>query len=117
MTSPIKQDQLYFDIKTSRLTYGKNQFSLAAPYIQTQDDADNLMEWMIAKIMKPRFSVGAKIFSMPIIQLGDILEIDYKNADGDNQIASNTTRFVVYNIEHNRDSSGPEMNVFLSEVV
>ena len=116
VSSPIKQDQMYFDIKTSRLTYGKNQFSLSAPYIQTQDDADNLMSWMISKLMKPRFSVGAKIFSMPIIQLGDILEIDYKNSDGDNQVASGATRFVVYNIEHKRSPDGPEMNVFLSEV-
>jgi hypothetical protein len=116
IVSPIKEEKRYFDIKTSRLTYGKNQFSLAAPYIQTQDDANDLMSWMIAKLMRPRSAVGARIFSMPIIQLGDILEIDYKNQDGDSQIASRSTRFVVYNIEHRRNSSGPEMNIFLSEV-
>jgi hypothetical protein len=114
--SPEKEQADYYDIKTSRLTYGKNEFSLASPYIQTADDAENLMGWMVSKMMKPRLSVGVKIFSNPMLQLGDIVNISYKDSDNTNIVAPETSRFIVYNIQHERDSSGPSMTIFLSEV-
>ena len=98
------------------MTYGKNDFSLNAPYIQTTDDAESLMAWIISKIMKPRKSVGLRIFSTPTIQLGDIVNIEYKDENGVNQIAPSTTRFVVYNIEYAKTAEGPEMTIHLSEV-
>jgi hypothetical protein len=114
--SPLKASQDYEDIKVSRLTYGKNQFVLDAPYIQTQDDAKSLLSWIVSKVTKPRKSVGLDIFSMPILQLGDIVSIDYKDSDGVDQVLPSTARFVVYNIDYTNDSSGPKMTVHLSEV-
>jgi hypothetical protein len=116
IVSPEKESNDYYDIKTSRLTYGRNEFSLASPYIQTAGDAENLMGWMVSKIMKPRLSVGVRIFSNPMIQLGDIVNIVYKNTDGEDIIVSDSARFIVYNIQHDRDSSGPSMTIYLSEV-
>ena len=116
ISSPQKAKQEYNDIKTSRMTHGKRDFSLEAPYIQTQDDANNLMGWMISKVMKPRKSIGLKIFAMPTIQLGDIVQIDYRDSEGTDIIAPYDTRFVVYDIDYNRSISGPEMTVYLSEV-
>jgi hypothetical protein len=116
ISSPLKVKKDYSDIKTSRMTHGRKDFSLEAPYIQTQDDANNLMGWMISKVMKPRRSVGIKIFAMPIIQLGDIVQIDYKDSDGIDIIAPYDTRFVVYDIDYSRSSGGPEMTLYLSEV-
>jgi hypothetical protein len=117
VVSPIKESKDYYDIKTSRLTYGKNEFNLSAPYIQNQDTANELMSWMISKIMKPRMSVGVNIFSNPIIQLGDIVKIAYKDNTDTDQIASVDKRFVVYNIEYSRSIEGPSMALYLSEVV
>lgn len=114
--SPTKAKSDYFNIKTSRLEHGTKAFSLESPYIQSQDTAENLMGWMVNKIMKPSKSVGVQIFSTPHIQLGDIVQIDYKNELGVNEIAPYETRFVVYHIEYSRDSSGPSMQVYLSEV-
>ena len=114
--SPIVAKQEYFDIKTSRLTYGKKEFTLAAPYIQSQDDAESLMGWITGKIMKPRLSIGVSIFANPMIQLGDIVRVDYKDAFGSDQLVSSDTRFVVYNIEYMRSVDGPEMVLYLSEV-
>jgi hypothetical protein len=65
--------------------------------------------------MKPRKSVGVKMFANPMVQLGDIVKIDYV-ADGVNQVASSDDRFVVYNIEYSKDASGPDMTIYLSEV-
>jgi len=51
-----------------------------------------------------------------MIQLGDIVNIEYKDILGDDIIAPETQRFVVYNIEYKKSSTGPEMNLYLSEV-
>ena len=116
ISNPFKFKQDYQDIKLSRMTYGKKDFTLETPYIQSQDEASTLMRWMIEKTAKPRKSVGVKIFSIPTIQLGDIVTLDYKE-NGISMASNPASRFVVYNIDFSRSSDGPEMTVFLSEVV
>ena len=74
------------------------------------------MSWIIQKIMRPRKNVGVIVFNMPIIQLGDIVNISYKNELNQNVISPNESRFVVYNIDYNRDVGGPNMTLYLSEV-
>lgn len=113
---PNKVKKDYQDIKVSRLTHGRKEFTLDAPYIQSHDEAENMMSWMISKIMKPRRSVGINLFGMPILQLGDIVTINYKDNDNVDQVAESTSRFVVYQIDYSAQIDGPEMSVFLSEV-
>ena len=103
----------YNDIKTSRMTYGKKEFTLDAPYVQSEDAANNMMDWIIKKVMKPRKSVGIDIFGMPVIQLGDIVKVSY-NRNGVDELPD--ARFVVYNINYSRDTSGPKTTIYLSEV-
>lgn len=120
-TSPwIKNDSVVSEqentVKVSRLKYGRNDFSISSPYIQTESAAKDLMGWIIKKTMKPKKSVGVNIFATPIIQLGDIVKVNYKNNQGVDMIAPEDTRFVVYNIEYSRSNAGPNMIVYLSEV-
>ena len=112
---PNKIAKDYEDIKLSRMTYGKKDFSLQVPYVQSHDDAENLLAWVIKKIMKPRRSIGVKIFANPMIQLGDIVSVDYIE-NGIDKVGAKDSRFVVYNIEYSKQKDGPEMTVFLSEV-
>jgi hypothetical protein len=114
--NPSLARESYIDIKNSRMTYGKKDFNLDSIYIQTQDAANNIMGWIVKKIMRPRRAVGLEVFGMPTLQLGDIVEIEY-DVDGINQISAGDTRFVVYSIENNVEPGGPTMNVYLSEVV
>ena len=114
---PEKAKEDYRDIKLSRITEGKSSFSIEAPYIQSQDSANSLMQWLTQKIMKPRKSVGVEVFGLPTVQLGDIVQIDYTNENGVNEIAEKNSRFVVYNIEYSRDQDGPKMTTYLSEVL
>ena len=116
ITSVNKTTRNYQDIKTSRMLYGKKDFSLDVPYIQSQYDAENLMSWLVQKITKPRKSLGLKIFANPMIQLGDIVSIDYVE-NNLNKVALKDSRFIVYNIEYSKSIDGPEMSVFLSEVL
>jgi hypothetical protein len=113
--SPSTQKEMYKDIKTSRITYGKNQFFLDSIYIQSADAANNLMKWLISKIMKPRRSVGVNIFANPAIQLGDIVSIDYADS-ADEVYFERDKRFIVYSIDYSKDGSGPSMSLYLSEV-
>jgi hypothetical protein len=114
--SPLVEKEKFDNIKLSRMIYGNNDFTLDSPYIQTHDDAESLMGWIINKLMNPRKSVGVKIFSIPTIQLGDIVTIDYKDSSGLDLVTSDLSRFVVYNIEYSRNNSGPNMTLYLSEV-
>lgn len=116
LSSPVKAKKDYFNIRQSRLENGSKEFSLSPKYIQSEDAAEELMGWMVDKIMKPSKSVGVDVFAMPIIQLGDIVKINYTNADGVNEVADSDSRFVVYNIEYSRSGDGPNMKLFLSEV-
>ncbi len=114
--NPSLAREAYIDIKNSRMTYGNKDFSLDSIYIQTQDAANDIMGWIVKKIMRPRRSVGIDVFGMPIIQLGDIVEVEY-DVDSVNQISADDTRFVVYSIENEVGEDGPTMRVYLSEVV
>jgi hypothetical protein len=114
--SPLVEKSKYNDIKLSRIIYGKNDFALDTPYIQTQDDANSLMGWLINKIMSPKKSIGVSMYAIPTLQLGDIVTIDYKDNNGLDLVSSSGERFVIYNIEYGRSNSGPTMTLYLSEV-
>jgi hypothetical protein len=113
VVSPFKVNKEYEDIKLSRMTYGKKDFSISTSYIQTQDQANGLMKWLLSKIAKPRKSVGVKIFANSTIQLGDIVSVKYTK-DNIQKIAND--RYVVYYIEYNKGTDGPSMTLYLSEV-
>jgi hypothetical protein len=114
--SPLIEKEKFDNIKLSRMIYGNNEFTLDTPYIQTHDDAENLMGWLIDKLMVPKKSIGVKIFTTPTIQLGDIVTIDYKDSNNLDLVTKNTSRFIVYNIDYTRRISGPEMTLYLAEV-
>jgi hypothetical protein len=116
IVSPQVEKQKFDEIKRSRMIYGNNEFTLDTPYIQTQDDAENLMGWMIDKLMVPKKSVGLKIFATPTIQLGDIVTINYKDSNNLDLVTSVDSRFIVYNIEYSRKINGPDMTLYLAEV-
>ena len=52
---------------------------------------------------------------MPFLQLGDIISIYYKDSNNIETIKEDD-RFVIYNIEYSRSSSGPTMKVYCQEV-
>jgi hypothetical protein len=114
--SPLVEKLKYDEIRQSRMIYGKNDFTIDSPYIQTPDDAEALMGWIINKIMHPKKSIGVNLFSIPTLQLGDIVTVDYKDSTGLDLVASDSSRFVVYNIEYSRTLEGPDMTIYLSEV-
>ena len=116
MYSPNIEKQKYDTLKLSRIKFGRNDFNINANYIQTTEDAEHLIGWLLEKLLVPRKAIGLKIFADPTIQLGDIVSIDYKNNDNLDLVTSSTSRFVVYNIQYSRSLNGPDMTLYLSEV-
>ena len=109
-----KLNSKYVDIQNSVSTYGRNDFTIEGTYIQNIDMATSLMDWMVDKVMVPKKSICVEIFANPMIQLGDIVTIDYE-IDGIQQLPN--SRFVVYHTEYSRSSNGPSMTLYLSEVL
>ena len=114
--SPKLEKEKYNNLKLSRLKHGRTDFNINVEYIQTTEEAEELMGWLLDKLIVPKKSIGLKIFANPTIQLGDIVSIDYKNNNGLDLVTSTSSRFVVYNIEYSRSLSGPDMTIYLSEV-
>jgi hypothetical protein len=114
--SPFKFTEQYEKIRQSRILYGKNDFTLDSIYIQDLDTAEDLLEWIINKNIRPRKSVGLNIFSMPTLQLGDMVNVYYKDSDGVDLVSSESVKYVIYNINYSRSIDGPSMTVYLSEV-
>ncbi|NBP57635.1 hypothetical protein EBU71_14075, partial [bacterium] len=115
-TSALVEKALYDEIKLSRLIYGKNEFAIDSIYIQSPDDAENILGWIINKTKDPKKAVGLELFAIPSLQLGDVVTITYQDKDGLDLVANSTTRFIVYNIDYSRSNTGSAMTVYLSEV-
>ena len=114
--NPIDAKKYYTDIKLSRLTQGVKEFVIDAPYIQSKDSANRMMKWLVERIMKPRRSVGVRVFGLPTLQLGDIVTFDYESENEFDQVAEKDQRFVVYHIEYNRSLTEVGASIYLSEV-
>jgi hypothetical protein len=106
----------YNKLKISKSKYGTKEFTMDTPYIQSKDDAEALLGWIVNKTIDPKHAIGLDIFAMPTIQLGDIVNIYYKDANNKDIIASESKRFVVYNIEYARSAQGPTMKLYCYEV-
>lgn len=105
----------YTEIKNSRLSYGNKAFTIDSPYIQSEETATELMEYIINKVSRPRKAVAVQTFGMPIIQLGDLVKFSYDT----NLVLPNTVtdnNFVVYGIEQDVSETGPSTILYLSEV-
>jgi hypothetical protein len=113
--SPLYEKELYNQIKISRQRHGNQEFSLDTTYIQTDDAAEDILGWIVKKTMNPKKNIGMTTFGTQLMQLGDIVTVNYKKDETD-VITSPDKQFVVYNIEYKRTLNTPEMTVYLAEV-
>jgi hypothetical protein len=119
INSPLKVLEQYDKIKNSRIKHGLNKFSpIDSPYIQSTDAAEDVFGWIIDKVSVPKKTVGINTFATTNLQLGDIVNINYKDLQGSgiNIISPEETRFVIYNMEYKKDESGLSTTLYLVEV-
>ena len=108
--------RLYSDLINSRNKYGRSDFSIDAQYVQTTGAAESMMDWIIKKVIYPKKTIGVETFATPHLQLGDIVNISYKDSNDISYISDETTRFVVYNIEYKKENASSSTVVYLAEV-
>jgi hypothetical protein len=113
--SPVRANKIYDNIKLSRSRYGEKQFSLESPYIQSDDLAKNIMEWMIDKTLSPKKILFLEVFGGAHLQLGDLIKINYSLPDGDILI-DEEKRFVISEIFYSRSSSDLRNRITVVEV-
>jgi len=106
----------YDKLKNSKSKYGTKEFTIDVPYVQSRDEAESLLGWIVDKTIDPKSAISLDIFATPIIQLGDLISIYYKDLNEESVIAAEDKRFVVYNITYSRSSVGPTMKIFCYEV-
>jgi hypothetical protein len=111
--SPIVAQKFFDDIKTSRKKYGRKDFNLSPLYIQSQDDANEMMQWLINKTLKDRLSLEMEVFGVPQLQMGDIISIDYDLPEGV-KFVDPTKQFIVYGIASNKSTD--DLNTILKVV-
>jgi len=119
ISNPFRVLEEYNKIKNSRIKYGVHQFTpIDSPYIQTSDAAEDVFGWVIDKVSVPKKAVGINTFGTTNLQLGDIVNINYKDAQGQgiDIISPEASRFVIYNMEYKKDASGLSTTIYLIEV-
>jgi len=119
ITNPFRVIEEYNRIKNSRIRYGVNQFTpIDSPYIQSTDVAEGIFGWVVDKVSVPKKVVGLNLFGTNNMQIGDIVNIDYKDQQGlgIDIISPQDKRFVVYNIEYKKSFQGIETTAYLVEV-
>lgn len=119
INNPFKILEEYNKIKNSRIKYGVNEFTpIDSPYIQSTDVAEDVFGWIINKVSVPKKVVGINTFATSNLQLGDIVTINYKDPQGEgiNIISPEDTRYIIYNMEYQKDVSGLITTLYLVEI-
>lgn len=114
--SPLHSKELFNKIKISRTRYGNQEFSINSPYIQTDSAANDTLGWIINKTMEKKKNIGLTAFGTQMLQLGDLVNVSYKNNEGIDVIAPESTKFVIYNIQYDKSSGQNNMTLYLAEV-
>jgi hypothetical protein len=113
--SPSKQEKIYQNVKMSRSKYGRRDFSLDSIYIQSEDQANDIMDWLISKTIDPRKIILLEVFGIPHVQLGDIVTINYTMPNNDKYIDIDK-QFIVSEIQYGRNEQGPSSVIKVVEV-
>jgi hypothetical protein len=113
--SPQRAEKTYQDIKNSRSMYGNRGFSLDSLYIQNEDSAREIMEWVMSKTLKNRKVVNLETFGTQYVQIGDIVKINYvlsNELDG----VDPDKRFVVTNMGYTKSNGSITSTMTLVEI-
>jgi hypothetical protein len=115
ISSPSVAQKIFNAVRNSRFKYGNKDFTIESPYIQSADMAENLMSWLVKRIIRQRKVMVLKTFGTPLLQLGDIVNIEYTMPDG-NEFIDIDKKFLVSGINYSRSFNNLETNVKVVEI-
>ena len=105
------------DIEFNKSVYGIKGFNIDSTYIQSIDQADKLMKWILKNCSNQRFKISLEMFPNPLIELGDKVRVfsSDRGYNMDNSIFKNSV-FIVSEINRSVSEEGPSMKVTLIQV-
>jgi hypothetical protein len=115
LSSPTIVQRILNGVKNSRFKYGKREFTIESPYIQTPDFAENIMSWMIDRTIRQRKTIVLSVFGTCLLQLGDIVNLKYTMPDGD-EFVDPDKKFVIAGINNSRALDQVSSQIKLVEV-
>lgn len=119
-TDEFGKKQILFALNKS--IYGEKTFNLASDFIQSIDQANSLMRWIIKCCSRERFKMSMEIMFNPLLELGDKVKIFSSSRGYYNKYLNQANTgfgnktFVVSEINHSISTSGVSTNVVLIEV-
>jgi len=97
--------------------FGDQTFSLDSPYMQSLNQARNMMSWITRNCGRQRIKLSMEIFPNPLLELGDKVKVyDKTRGYNENNELFGQKTFVISSISYSVAESGPAMNVVLMEV-
>ena len=105
LVSPQNSLNDFNRVRASRSKYGNREFTLDSMYIQSEDQAKELIKWLIDKTLKPRKDLSITTFPMPHLQLADIATVEYTSPDAVDFVDP-SKRFVINEITYTHDENG-----------
>jgi hypothetical protein len=112
----IDSDTPNDQLQINRRLYGDQSINISAEYLNNQEEASILAEWIARFASQEKIEIEAKIFPNPLLQLGDKIKVFYK-AKGYcyNSIGDKT--YVLSQINYGATSNGIDMSVTLREML
>lgn len=101
----------------NKSVYGEQTFTLDSQYMQSLNQARNMMRWITRNCSRQRMKLDMEIFPNPLLELGDKVKV-YDKTRGyneNNQLFGQKT-FTVSSISYSVSNAGPGMNISLIEV-
>jgi len=105
------------DLQYNKSVYGEKTFTIDSIYIQDRIQANELVKWIMDNCSRERLKFTLEIFPNPLLELGDKVKIYSKDRGylQSNDVFGKKT-FVVSEINHSINSSGPSTTISIVEV-
>jgi hypothetical protein len=91
----------------------QDQVGFESTWIQKEDEAKELAEWMTNQWSMQQKVLTMQIFVNPILQVGDIIEVSYpskqiySSEDLNIPVGYNRSRFVILSLDSTYDNASP----------
>lgn len=72
---------------------GEIEIEYESPWTQNENAANNLIDWLVTRWPRSDSSLTLEIFGNPLLELGDVVHVDYNNIDDDYYVVNISNSF------------------------
>jgi hypothetical protein len=109
-------ERLNDTLEQNKKLYGERSINISGKYITNRKVAEDLAEWIAKNASKEKITISVDIFPNPLLQLGDIVKIFYKQK-GYSINESGDKSFIIAGIDYGVQEDGIDMKLQLREML